>query len=297
MRSGLLFLPLLLHLVAPVMAEDRLATGIEAFYSTDWAKADAAFNTLMRERPNEPQAYFFSAMMPFWTYFFAGEDPVQARLFLARSETAIRVAEARLKSNPSDTTLVLLLNGLHGYRSLVAASQKEYRKAMASSINGYGYTKRLMGYGADRPDALLGQGVLQYMIGSIPGEIRWMAALAGLSGDKSEGLRLLNRAASSNADVRHDATMILSFLYERENRKDLALVHLNRFLNRWPDNTVVRFRQARLLEETGRLGEAVSAYRLVAASGHPAFAGIRDISRTKAAYLAAGTSAQPPASP
>jgi tetratricopeptide (TPR) repeat protein len=286
MRSGLL---LLLLLVAPVMAQDRLTSGVEAFYSTDWAKADAAFNTLMRERPNEPQAYFFSAMMPFWTYFFAGEDPAQARLFLARSETAIRVAETRLKAHPSDTTLVLLLNGLHGYRSLVAASQKEYRKAMSSSISGYGYTKQLMGYGADRPDAMLGLGVLQYMIGSIPGEIRWMAALAGLSGDKSEGLRLLNQAARSQADVRHDATMILSFLYERENRNDLALVHLNRFLTRWPNNTVARFRQARLLEETGRLGEAAAAYRMVAASVHPSFAGIRDFSRTKAAHLALAT--------
>lgn len=286
MRLG--FLVLLLTAL-PVLSQDRLTAGVEAFYKTDWLAADAAFRTLMRDRPADPQAYFFSAMMPFWTYFFAGEDPEQARLFLRRSETAIRVAEARLKANPSDTTLVLLLNGLHGYRSLVAASQKEYRTAISSSISGYGYTKQLLGFGATRPDAMLGQGVYQYMMGSIPGEVRWMAALAGMSGDKAEGLRLLERVARSRTDVRHDATMILSFLYERESRLDLALSHLNRFLAAWPDNTVARFRQARLLEEMDRHGEAVAAYRMVAASTHPSFAGIRDISRTKAAYLALAT--------
>lgn len=285
MRSGLL---LLLLTALPGLAQDRLTAGVEAFYRTDWVAADAAFEAVTRERPGDPQAHFFSAMMPFWTYFFAGEEPAQAALFLQRSETAIRVAENRLKAEPTDTTLVLLLNGLHGYRSLVAASRKEYRTALSSSLDGYGYTKRLVAMGPARPDAMMGQGVLQYMIGSIPGEIRWMASLAGLSGDKAEGLRLLERVARSRTDVRHDATMILSFLYEREDRLDMALLHVNRFLGVWPENTVARFRQARLLEALGRDADAAVAYRRVLSSTHPSFAGIRDVSRSKAEYLAAG---------
>lgn len=271
---------------SPPPTDARLSQGIDAFYRTDWSRADSVFNRLQADLPDDPRAYFFSAMIPFWSYFFAGEDPAQARLFLQRSDRAIQVGQRRLESAPNDTSLVLLMSGLHGYRSLVAASEKEYRTAISGGVRGYGFTRQLLAYGSDRADALMGQGVFQYMIGSIPGEIRWMASLAGLSGNKAEGLRQLEAAARSRSDVRYDAMMVLSFLYEREKRPEQSLAHLNRFLASYPQNTVARYRQGRLLEELGRHDEALWAYRRVAESKPVEFAGIRAISRGRVASLA-----------
>lgn len=276
----------------PPSADLLFNRGVDAFYATNWSRADSTFNALMRSQPDEPRAYFFSSMIPFWVYFFGGNDPAQATSFLARSERAITVAEKRLAASPSDTSTVLLLSGLHGYRSLVAANEKEYRIAIGSGVKGYSFTKKLMDYDQNNPNALMGQGVFQYMVGTVPGEIRWMASLAGLSGDKATGLRYLARVAESDSDVRYDAFMILAFLMEREGRTDDALKYLASMRRSFPDNVLALYHQSRLLESKGRLSEARAGYLKVMQTRQPEFALLRTESRKKASQLAGYANSQ-----
>ncbi len=268
-------------------SSDRLFRhGVDAFYATNWTRADSSFNALMRSHPDDPRAYFFSSMIPFWAYFFGGNESAQAKSFLSRSERAIAIAEKRLSVAPADTSTVLLLSGLHGYRSLVAANEKEYRVAIGSGVKGYSFTKRLMEYGQDNPNALMGQGVFHYMVGTVPGEIRWMASLAGLSGDKNTGLRYLARVAASNSDARYDAIMILAFLMEREGRTDDALRYLGSMRRSYPDNVLALYHQSRLLESQGRIQDARAGYLKVLQTRQPEFSFLRSESRKKAAQLA-----------
>lgn len=270
----------------PPSADLLFNHGVDAFYATNWVRADSSFNALMRSHPDDPRSYFFSSMIPFWAYFFGGNEPAQAASFLNRSERAITIAEKRLSSAPHDTSTVLLLSGLHGYRSLVAASEKEYRVAIGSGIKGYSFTKRLMEYGQENPNALMGQGVFHYMVGTVPGEIRWMANLAGLSGDKNTGLRYLARVATSDSDARYDAIMILAFLMEREGRTDDALRYLGQMRRSYPDNVLALYHQSRLLEAKGRHNEARAGYLKVMQTRQPEFSFLRTESRRKAAQLA-----------
>jgi hypothetical protein len=282
-----LFLGLVGSAFARPPSSDRLFKhGVDAFYATNWTRADSSFNALMRSHPDDPRAYFFSSMIPFWAYFFGGNESAQAKSFLSRSERAIAVAEKRLAVVPGDTSTVLLLSGLHGYRSLVAANEKEYRVAIGSGVKGYSFTKRLMEYGQDNPNALMGQGVFHYMVGTVPGEIRWMASLAGLSGDKATGLRYLARVASSDSDARYDAIMILAFLMEREGRTDDALRYLGWMRRSYPDNVLALYHQSRLLEAQGFGHDARAGYLKVMQTRQPEFSFLRSESRKKAAQLA-----------
>lgn len=270
----------------PPSPDQLFKQGVDAFYETNWTRADSIFNALIRTHPDDPRAYFFSSMIPFWAYFFGGNESAQATSFLKRSERAIAVAEKRLSTAPADTSTVLLLSGLHGYRSLVAASEKEYRVAIASGIRGYSFTKRLMDYGQDNPNALMGQGVFHYMVGTVPREIRWMATLAGLSGDKSTGLRYLARVAASDSDAKYDAIMILAFLMEREGKPKDALRYLGQMRRSYPDNVLAMYHQSRLLEKQGRLNEARAGFVNVMQTRQPEFSLLRAKSRKKAAQLA-----------
>ncbi len=285
MRRWFIFLMLMFTVSAaqarPPTMEQRLSDGIRAFYATDWVRADSTFNALMKSHPADARAYFFSSMIPFWTYFFGGNQPVHAATFLKSSEKAIEVAEKRLSAAPSDTSTVLLLSGLHGYRSLVAASEKEYRVAIGSGIKGYGFTKQLMAYGEEYPNALMGQGVFQYMIGTIPGEVRWMASLAGLSGDKNVGLRQLARVAASDSHAKHDAIMIMAFLMERERRTEEAMAYHRQMLKSFPENVFATYHLSRLLESKGRVQEARAGYLKVMQTRQPEFAFLRMESRKK----------------
>lgn len=243
--------------------DKKLEEGIEYFYQTDWDKAAVIFNELKTRDREDPRAYFFHAMIPFWDYFFGGNSPEAAAVFLERSEKAIDISSERLNENPHDTTMVLMLSGLYGYRSLVAASEKNYQTAIESGMTGFRYTRQLLALDDNDPKALIGKGIFYYMVGTVPKELRWATNLMGIRGDKQEGLSILEQAATSQSYVSNDAKMILSYLYKTEGMYDKALTHIEDLCSRYEENIIFQFSYAEILEKSNRQEEAKEAYRAV----------------------------------
>lgn len=162
-----------------------------------------------------------------------------------------------------DTTMVLMLSGLYGYHSLVAASEKRYRQALESRITGYKYTRQLLSLNSDDPKALVGKGIFYYMVGSAPKGFKWMTNAAGITADTQQGFEVLEKAAQSNSYVSNDARMVLAYLYERENRNEKALSHLTELTRRYPENIIFQYNHVRLLEKRNKLSEAREKYRFV----------------------------------
>jgi len=224
--------------------DEKLQVGIEAFYNTEWEKADSLFQELMEEDENDPQPHFFSSMMPFWEYFFIEQNEELADEFLSRSEKAVNLSEQKLDSSPNDTTMVLLLSGLHGYRSLVAAGESNYRVAIRSGMTGFSYTRKLLSLDTDRPDARIGRGMFYYMLGSVPSELKWATNIAGLKGDMEQGFEELKKAAESDSYVSNDAIMLLMYLYNKEERYEEALSYAEKLTERLPKNIIFKFKKA-----------------------------------------------------
>jgi tetratricopeptide (TPR) repeat protein len=241
----------------------RLERVISAFYDSKWIDAQEELNSLMNDYPNDTSVHFFDSMIPFWKYFFGGSDPQHAQQFLERSDNAIRISERHLRKAPRDTSTVLLLSGLYGYRSLVAASEKEYRVAVRSGMTGFSYTRQLLALNSDDPNAQLGRGVFNYMMGSIPREIRWATSFAGMSGDRELGFQYLHEAASSNSHVSIDALMILTYLYFRDELFEDAFKTSSELVERHPDNVIFRFFHGKSASQTGRKQLAAENFRTV----------------------------------
>lgn len=250
---------------APSVSEQQLYEGIDAFYRSDWEKAHAIFQSLQQEFPRDARAYFFDAMIPFWEYYFAGEESAAARSFMRRSNRALDVGRDALKANPTDTTMVLMLSGLYGYQSLVLAAEKDYRKALQSGMTGFKYTRQLLKLDAGDPRALIGKGIFYYMTGSVPDKLKWLTNFAGLSGDMEEGFHALEQAADSDSYVSNDAKMILSYLYEREGLNQRALNHLRDLSLKYPENIIFQYNAGRMYEKCGNLIRAKKHYQLVSA--------------------------------
>lgn len=243
--------------------EEKLEHAVEQFYQTRWTKAQALFNDLKQEYPKDPRPHFFESMMPFWEYFFIHQKPDLADKFLKQSESAVSLSEQQLNKNPNDTTMVFLLSGLHGYRSLVAASEKNYRVAMQSGVTGFSYTRQLLSLGTDRPDAQIGRGMFYYMVGSIPGEVRWLTNLAGIRGDVEMGFRELEKAAESDNTVRYDAMMMLMYLHEKEEEFGKAVEYAECLTDRFSENVIFLYKTAELHEKLGNTEKAAENYRQV----------------------------------
>lgn len=269
LRNLLLFFWLLIFSFPDAIAKDtgpyesKLEEGIEAFYQTDWEKASGIFDELQAMNGQDPRAYFFDAMIPFWEYFFGGNSSEAATDFLERSSKAIEISENRLQMSPHDTTMVLMLSGLHGYRSLVAAGEKNYQTAVSSGMTGFTYTRQLLKLDDEDPRALIGKGIFYYMMGTVPKQLRWATNLMGMKGDRQEGYQTLEQAAASESYVSNDARMILSYLYKKEGRFEEALNHIKELCRKYPQNIIFQFHYAELLNSTDRRSEARRAYQAV----------------------------------
>ena len=268
--------------------QEKLTNGIEAFYKADWNTAEEVFDALILKNPANPEGYFFRSMIPFWTYFFAGEDSDNAEDFMRWSERAVDIADRAYESDPNDTSTVLLLGGLYGYRGLVAANEGNHRSAIDSGVSGYRFSRKLMDMDTSNPDALIGQGMFNYMIGSIPGSLRWIGSLAGLSGDKDKGFELLERAANEAEAVSNDARMILTHLYLREDEPKKALEAITPLAEEYRENPIFQFYLAKSLEGVDRQDEAKDAYAKVVSIDHPKMQQLKSKSRERLDTLMAG---------
>lgn len=262
-----------------------LPVTIQSFYKADWDKTRLSLSDLKRIDNSDPMPYFMEAMIPFWSYFFGGMDSQNAIEFLELSEIAIKVTERKLEVAPEDTSSILLLSGLHGYRSLVAAQEKKYGIAMSSGATGYGYTKSLMKMDNDNPNTLMGQGVFHYMVGSIPSEVKWMARLAGLSGDKQQGFMLLERAAESDSHVSNDARMFLAYLYNRDEEFMKAHHHLSILVDEYPTNPIFHYNLGLIHESLGDVESAQIAYSNVVNIGSRDLAELTRLSKERLSIL------------
>jgi tetratricopeptide (TPR) repeat protein len=261
--------------------EKKLQDGIDAFYRANWTEAGAVFKELQQEKPDDSRAYFFEAMIPFWEYYFGGNSPEAGDRFLSQSRRAIEISKSQLNENSSDTTMVLMLSGLYGYRSLVAAAEKNYKDALQSGMAGFKYTRQLLSLDADDPKALIGKGMFYYMVGSVPDGLKWATNMIGMSADMQEGFDALEQAAQSDSYVKNDAQMILAYLYEREEQNKKALKHLEALSARYPGNIIFQYNRARLLEKTNQLARAREKYQMVAAMEADALHILKQKSREK----------------
>ena len=264
-----------------VSLNQNLLDGIEAYYQTDWEKANLYFQKVKDEDPSDPRPYFFEAMMPFLEYFFIEQSESLANRFLEKSEIAVELSSERLEDSPSDTTMVLLLSGLHGYRGLVAADQNNHRVALSSGLTGFNYTRKLLSINTDRADARIGRGMFYYMVGSIPSGMKWAANIVGLSADIDDGFDELKKAAESNTYIRNDALMMLMYLYSREEQYKDALQYAEELTSTLPDNVIFLYKKAEIYEQLDDRQQAVSTYKRIVALDNKHLQRVTSISRDR----------------
>jgi tetratricopeptide (TPR) repeat protein len=264
-----------------VTLEQLLEQGIEAFYNTDWIASTELFNKMKMISPDDPRPYFFESMMPFLEYFLVNQTEELADQFLTQSDKAVALSEKRLKSSPSDTTMVLLLSGLHGYRGLVAADQNKHRIALSSGLTGFNYTRQLLSLGGDRPDARIGRGMFYYMVGSIPSGMRWASNIVGLRASIEDGFDELKRAAETDSYISNDAKMMLMYLYQKEGRLEESLYYAVQLTQKLPDNVIFLYKKAEILENLDNMEGAFDVYKEIVRKNNPSLKNVTDLSEKK----------------
>lgn len=279
----MLSLLLLVAAASIIPREAPLSRGFQHFYNLRYEEAIAEFSREAQEHPTDPGAYnhlaqailyrdmfragaleseLVSGANPFLRRPKVEASPGDQRRFDSAIARAIQLAQARLKDNPSDTAALYALGVSHGLRAnydfLV---RKAWKDALRSATSARKYHDRVIRLEPGRIDALLVPAVHNYVVGSLPWHWKLLGFLAGIRGNKEEGIRVLELVAQKGAENSIDAKILLCAVYRREREAQKAIPLLHEMIRRFPQNYLFQMELAQMYSDLGDLEKALAPLR------------------------------------
>jgi tetratricopeptide (TPR) repeat protein len=228
-------------------------------YNLDRDAALASFREAMAADPTHPAAYRLTAATLWINALFeqgavTAEDYLgQARsdphrlapspqleaVFREHLDRALKLAEERCRATDS-ADAHFQLGSAYGYQATYAATiEGSMFGTLRAARRAYAEHERVLELDPSRKDAGLVVGMYSYAISSLSLPSRLMARLAGFSGGRERGLRMVEEAATYPSDVQTNARFTLIVIYNREARFDDALRVVAELQQQYPRNRLL----------------------------------------------------------
>lgn len=278
-------LPAALLVLASAVAQPRLSPGFEHFYNLEYDEALREFRKELAADPKSADCYNHIAQaLLYRDMFHAGalesELVSRSNAFLRRPNMAIsredakqftdaidasiRIGSAELAQNPNSIRSLYTLGVAHGLRAnynfLV---RKAWLDSLRDATTARKYHNKVVELDPTNIDARLAQGAHDYVVGSLPLMYKMLGFLAGIRGDRQEGIRTLQLVAEKGSVNRYDAQVILAVIYRRERAADKAVPLLRSLIERFPRNYLLRLELALMFGDAGDKESALAVFRTV----------------------------------
>ena len=173
---------------------------------------------------------------------------------------ALTLSEQRLEAHPADAEARYQVGAASGVlASYTATIDGRVLGSVGTARRAYREHERVLTADPGRRDAGLIVGMYRYAVAALPAPLRLMAHLAGFSGGRDRGLRLVEEASRYPSDVQPAALFTLILLYNREARFDEALRVIGELQRRYPRNRLLWLEAGCTALRAGRPVEARSA--------------------------------------
>lgn len=254
-------------------------SSIESLYNLNFEEAEARANEVIKLAPQDPRGYFFRAMTYYYRFLYSrvsrlpkNEQDTEQQKFLGYAQQTISICEKFIQQNPNDSKSLFYIGGLHGYRGITlgfnATKTSDYLTAARDAQKGVDYLKRSLEIDPSNADAQMGLGLFNYIVSQVPSFAQSVIKLAGMTGNRVEGLKQLENAAANGVYARAEAKSWLAQIYSRgvlftggEAMFDRAEQHYTSFLSIYPGNTLIRFFYAGMLyDDLRRPQDAIKQY-------------------------------------
>jgi tetratricopeptide (TPR) repeat protein len=265
--------------VVAAAAQD-VSAGYRHFYNLDFPQALAEFERDAARAPEDPENHNHIAHTILYNEMFrngalesemvAGSNaflkreavqpsPADQQKFFEAIAKAMSLCETRLRRNPKDKEAIYALGVAHG---LKANYDFLVRKAWSDALSGAGkarkFHEQVTEIDPDFADALLVQGVHQYVVGSLPRTVRFFGFFVGFRGDRAKGIEMLRKVEIFGQRNRLDAQVLLAAIYRREKRQAEAIPLLSVLGDRFPRNFLLRFELSQMYADLGDKARALA---------------------------------------
>jgi len=258
---------------------ELLRTGYQFAYNLDHDEALETFRRAVEADPADPAAYRAIAAITWLNLMFtrgalsADEflsslpessaaikppPPGMAATFRTNIDKAIQLAEAQVRLRPRDAGAQFNLGASRG---LLAAYTVTIEGSLFGAVGlargAFKATEQVLVLDPSRRDASFFTGSYRYAVANLGSVQRWMAYLAGFSGDRERAVRMLEESAAYPSDVQPDARILLVLVYNKERRYDDALRLLEGLRRDFPRNRLLWLESAATELRDGRPARAL----------------------------------------
>jgi tetratricopeptide (TPR) repeat protein len=262
--------------------------GLERFYNSDYDPAIQDLEKALKAHPDDPFAmnHLLEAVMvreidregALNAELYLGTEFLRAKRMSVDSEVRTRIqeltkqslqlCEERLRTKPDDVD-ALYARGVT--RSLSAIYEglieKAWYSAFRDALGAYNDHKRVLELAPSYNDAKVVVGVYNYIVAALPIYERVVAFMLNIKGGKTAGIESIRQAANAGGEASVDAKTALSLFLAREHQYPEALSVMHELYRSYPHNFHYGLSEADLLRSSGKIPEAVAAYRDLLALG------------------------------
>lgn len=232
-----------------ITAADTVARAYDLILNADFDGLDKALPATCPPAP--PVACLgLEALSLWWQIHLDPESRRLDRAFLSKVNAAIAEAERMTKAEPDRAEAWFYLGAAYGVRAQFRVYRTERLAAARDGKRIKDSLERALTLDPDMHDAEFGIGMYRYYAGVAPALFRFLRFLLLLpGGDRTDGLRQLERAAAMGHLVRGEAQYQIHVLYLWYEEKWLdALAMVRQLQDRYPANPHLRQIEAEILD-------------------------------------------------
>jgi tetratricopeptide (TPR) repeat protein len=185
--------------------------GVDQLLRVDFDAALATFARLEQRYPGYPLTGFLRGAV-WWVRAEAEQDAARVNAqnkTIEELEAAIARAEATIAEGNKDPRWQLARGNAYFFAARIFNDQGELFKAYRYGRKGRDILRDLIAEHPEMNDAYFVLGMYEYITGSIPRGLRWLAYILDLNGDRALGVQYLERATVSAPVMAPEAARIL----------------------------------------------------------------------------------------
>jgi len=264
------------------------------FYNLDYPGAVKRFEHIHEAHPGDPQAtaLLLNALIFQELYrldlldttFYANdgfltgrhateEDPKTRDRILGLAEEAIHEADLRIEHNHDDIDALFARGWVRSLKcTYIAMVERAYGAGFRLATKAKDDEERVLELDPDYVDAKLVTGVYAYVVGALPWPFKLLIGFAGITGSKSEGLKMLNDDGQRGVITSIEARTAIALFLRREAKYKEAIEVVRSLKSLYPRNFLFCLEEANLRRDNGEGMAAVESYReIIAASARPGY--------------------------
>jgi tetratricopeptide (TPR) repeat protein len=283
-----------------------------ALYNLDFNTARHGYETLTREHPENPD-YWNGLASAIWLKITFDQQKLNLESFSGRSlgtrdsrdsvnpsdekrlrdtiAIAIQKADALLSKNPNDVHALYAKGISNGsLASFEATAKRSYINAHSKAKIARDLHEQVLKLDPTYEDANLAVGAYDYVVGVVPGFVRFLLVPFGVrSAGKEVGIGELETAAAKGKNASTDAKLILTVVYTREKRYEQAVQILESLHQKYPGNFMLEMAEGNVYGKMNKWDDAERVYRHVLAKVQAKMDGYERLRQARVLY-ALGTS-------